>query len=296
MANYRRNSALLLAALSTATGLSTATAWHTTVVRPAIRARANARLALPPGGWLDQNCPPKAEAEEGLGVTISTDESLWEDNDFAPYVDAQREWMQVSVDRVVLLSTYLQLTFLAKLAVLMKADTMDETADYKLGGRMSNNRWRVHGYVDRSRRVIRSTDGEWPIAHPASSLGRPPAATPIATIQRIFTQLKKGGGPSTTPRNPAPAPPHVRLILRKVDPAKPVGRLEPRVAAQIRTAWRRRLPHRALPRADVTLHRPHSIRIRSTSSTPAVAGYSRSRLLSRRRLLNPPTVLDRCPD
>jgi hypothetical protein len=70
--------------------------------------------------------------------------------------------LQVSVDRVVLLSTYLKLTFLAQLAVSMRAYSMDEDADYTLGGRQLNNRWRVHGYVDRRRRVIRSAEGEFP--------------------------------------------------------------------------------------------------------------------------------------
>ena len=82
--------------------LNVANAWHTPMtIRPTTRASrlGGVRLALPTGvsnGWLDQNCPPQAEAEKLLGVTISTDESLWEDNDFTPYIDEQREWTQVS--------------------------------------------------------------------------------------------------------------------------------------------------------------------------------------------------------
>lgn len=63
------------------------------------RASATTCMALPDGrsaGWLQANCPPKAEAEERLGVTVSTDESLWDDNDFTPYVDEEREWRQAS--------------------------------------------------------------------------------------------------------------------------------------------------------------------------------------------------------
>jgi hypothetical protein len=63
------------------------------------RASAAARMALRDGlsaGWLGANCPPKAEAEERLGVAVSTDESLWDDNDFTPYVDEGREWRQAS--------------------------------------------------------------------------------------------------------------------------------------------------------------------------------------------------------
>lgn len=67
----------------------------------------------------------------------------------------------MSVDRVVLLATFLKLTFLAQLSVNMRAYSMDENANYKLGGRQLNNRWRVHGYVDRSRRVVRSAEGEF---------------------------------------------------------------------------------------------------------------------------------------
>jgi hypothetical protein len=61
----------------------------------------------------------------------------------------------------VLLATYLKLTFLAQLSVCMRANSMDEDANYKLGGRQPNNRWRVHGYVDRRRRVVRSAEGEF---------------------------------------------------------------------------------------------------------------------------------------
>ena len=60
----------------------------------------------------------------------------------------------------MLLATYLKLNFLATLLVKMNAYSMDEMAEYKVGGRQLNNRWRIHGYVDRSKRVIRASEGE----------------------------------------------------------------------------------------------------------------------------------------
>lgn len=56
----------------------------------------------------------RAEVEEAFDIKLSTDETLWEENEFMKYVDEEREWTQTGVDRVTLLGTYLALNYLTK--------------------------------------------------------------------------------------------------------------------------------------------------------------------------------------
>ena len=99
----------------------------------------------------------KAEAEEALSVTISSDESLWEENDFMQYQDA--DWTQKSIDRVVLLVAYLILNSIGKLRIRMGQYSMEEYVDLPWGAQ-DQNKWNVHGYVNARSRVVRSTDGQ----------------------------------------------------------------------------------------------------------------------------------------
>ena len=99
----------------------------------------------------------KSEVEKEFGVSISSDVSLWESNEFMQYVGA--EWMQDSVERVVLLFTYLALNSVAKLSVSMAANTFEEFVDLPWG-RQDQNAWVVYGYVDERTRIVRSKEGQ----------------------------------------------------------------------------------------------------------------------------------------
>ena len=56
----------------------------------------------------------RAEVEKVFDVTLSSDETLWEKNEFTKYVDEEQEWTQTGVDRVTLLGTFLALNYLTK--------------------------------------------------------------------------------------------------------------------------------------------------------------------------------------
>ena len=106
-------------------------------------------------GFLKIGYEEKAEAEEALSVTISSDEALWESNEFSKY---EGVWTQSSVDKVVLLFTYLALNSIAKLRVRLDAYTMDESVDLPWGTQ-DQNKWVIYGYVNERQRVVRSRDG-----------------------------------------------------------------------------------------------------------------------------------------
>ena len=103
-------------------------------------------------GYEDQ----RKEAELQLSVVVSSDESLWESNGFSQWEGG--EWMQVSVDEVVLLATYLAFKA-AKLFVTCSAKGFNEETELPVLGRQSANRWIVHGYVSDSVRIVRSAEG-----------------------------------------------------------------------------------------------------------------------------------------
>ena len=70
-------------------------------------------------GWRQRaggdDAAKRAEAEEAFGVSVLADEAVWESNDFTPYA-GDALWTQVEVDRVTLITTYVALNFLTKLA------------------------------------------------------------------------------------------------------------------------------------------------------------------------------------
>ena len=143
--------------------LTLAAAWHG--AQPALRGacRSRAAVMLPPNGvvtdgFLVVGYEEKAEAEEALGVVVSTDESLWDENAFAPYSQGG-EWKQKSVEKVVLLFTYLALNSFAKLRVRMDPYTFKEYADLPWGEQEQND-WVVHAYVNERQRIVRSKDGQ----------------------------------------------------------------------------------------------------------------------------------------
>ena len=108
-------------------------------------------------GFLVIGYEEKADAEKALGVTISTDEALWETNEFTQF--AGGEWKQDSVEKVVLLFTYLALNSVAKLRMSFTQFAMDEYADLPWGSQ-EQNKWFVHGYVNERQRVVRSREGK----------------------------------------------------------------------------------------------------------------------------------------
>lgn len=127
-----------------------------------------------PGGWTpDKGLPSgvsvsegflgskadRAEAEEVLEVTISSDEALWDTNEFTKYV-SDESWVMTAFDRVVLLGTFLQLKAAEGLfAEWKRPDYYEEYVELPLFGRTIFNRWVVHGYVSPTQRVCRSTEG-----------------------------------------------------------------------------------------------------------------------------------------
>lgn len=145
--------------------LALAHAWQqTTRIRSRPIAAAAARhlrmMAIPDGltdGFLgDAN--RRAEAEKDLGVVISSDESLWEANAFPN--DGNEEWRQVAIDRVVVISTYLLLKYVAKLRLCFTPDNrFKEWVDGPIVGRKDHNEWKVYGYVSDTVRVVRAEDG-----------------------------------------------------------------------------------------------------------------------------------------
>ena len=108
-------------------------------------------------GFLVIGYEEKQEAEKALGVVVSSDEGLWENNDFVQYQSG--EWKQKSIEKVVLLFTYIALNSFAKLCVRMNPFTFDEFADLPWG-RQEQNQWVVHGYVNERSRVVRSREGQ----------------------------------------------------------------------------------------------------------------------------------------
>jgi hypothetical protein len=100
----------------------------------------------------------KAEVEEVFGVTVSSDDTLWDDNEFAKYID-KGVWKQVAVERVVLLGTYIALNYLTKLSCRMDATCFEEFVELPLFGKKSHNKWVVHGYVSPTVRIVRALDG-----------------------------------------------------------------------------------------------------------------------------------------
>ena len=139
-----------------------------------VRSRPMPPVMALPGGWTpDRGLPAgisilngflgtaedRQEAQEKLKVQVSADESLWQDNDFMKYVGAE-EWRMVEYDRVVLLATFLQLKA-GKLAAKWERSECDYYEEYieSFLGRSIWNRWVVHGYVDRTTRICRSSEG-----------------------------------------------------------------------------------------------------------------------------------------
>jgi hypothetical protein len=139
-----RLAGLVLIAASHACGLSIAAA-RSSLARPATRACA-LRMMAPPNGLVDNflvtGYENKTEVEQAFGVVVSEDASLWDDNAFLEYVGP--EWVQSSVEKVVLLFTYLALNSFAKLSVRMGANTMEEEAILPWG-RRPQNEWVVYG-------------------------------------------------------------------------------------------------------------------------------------------------------
>ena len=139
-----------------------AASWHG--AQPALRHACRSRaVMLPPNGvvsdgFLVLGYEEKAEAEQALGVVVSSDESLWEANAFAPYSQGG-EWKQKSIERVVLLFTYIALNSFAKLRVRMGPYSFKEFADVPWGEQEQND-WVVHGYVNERVRIVRSRDGQ----------------------------------------------------------------------------------------------------------------------------------------
>ena len=105
----------------------------------------------------------KEEAEEQLGVRISTDADLWEQNEFRQYVRPQ-PWTMTSFGRVVLIFLFLKLK-LAKAVVAdwsgdgAPGDYYEEEIEGPLG-RSIFNRWVVYGYVSPTERIVRSSEGD----------------------------------------------------------------------------------------------------------------------------------------
>jgi len=130
-----------------------------------------------PGGWTpDKGLPSgvsisdaflgsaadRAEVEEVLNITLSSDDSLWkgDNNEFSKYVDPDENWVMTAFDRVVLLGTFLQLKAADGLSAEWKQpDYYEEYVELPLFGRTIFNRWVVHGYVSPTQRVCRSTEG-----------------------------------------------------------------------------------------------------------------------------------------
>jgi len=127
---------------------------------PAARALAPPRASLPAGavdGFLGDG-EARSEAEEAFCVTVSNDPDLWESsNDFARYEGSG--WKLTSVERVMLLTTYVALNYLVKLEMDMQRNGFDEDRVVPVLGRQRNNVWRVHGYIDPRSRIVRSTEG-----------------------------------------------------------------------------------------------------------------------------------------
>ena len=96
------------------------------------------------------NCPPRA-------FTVSSDPTLWEDNDFMPY--ASGEWTQSGWDRVVQLPTYMALKFTAKLAVASPGSDTFEVVDNGISN--LSDTWVVFGYINRKQRVVKSVEGHF---------------------------------------------------------------------------------------------------------------------------------------
>ena len=143
--------------------LQAAGAWHATLLsRPSVARHAPLAMQLGMFGEKVQDGfrgddKTRKEAEEALGVSISSDAALWEENDFAVYT-GPAEWSQVSVDKVTLLTTYIALNFLAKLSVVMAAEGYTESAAAPWG-KSPSNEWVVFGYVGPNTRVVKSKEG-----------------------------------------------------------------------------------------------------------------------------------------
>jgi hypothetical protein len=133
--------------------------------------RASVHLALPAGWQPSMGLPAgvsindgflgraadRAEAEAALGVTASSDEGLWDTNDFSDYA-AGATWASTGFDRVVLLPTFLKLRA-SKFTLEMVSDRYYEEYIENFFGRRLSNRWVVYGYVSPSSRIVRSTEG-----------------------------------------------------------------------------------------------------------------------------------------
>ena len=136
--------------------------WHAAAAPHSAAPRCSVSMLPPNGkltdGFLVIGYEEKAEAEKALGVTISSDESLWEENEFVQYQDGG-DWTQQSIERVVLLVTYLILNSIGRLRVRMGQYGMAEYVDLPWGAQ-DQNKWVVHGYVNARSRVVRSTDGQ----------------------------------------------------------------------------------------------------------------------------------------
>lgn len=144
-------------------------------------------------GWRQRaggdDAAKRAEAEEAFGVSVLADEAVWESNDFTPYA-GDALWTQVEVDRVTLITTYVALNFLTKLACTLDNFSCTEYTLSPLG-QQNHNEWTVYGYVSPRERIVRAEDG-------SASFGKwylqtlEPDATPTRLKYYMMQETKLG--------------------------------------------------------------------------------------------------------
>ncbi len=157
---------------------------------------ASCRMELPftvVDGWRQRaggdDAAKRAEAEEAFGVSVMADEAVWETNAFTPYA-GDALWTQVEVDRVTLITTYVALNFLTKLACTLDNFSCTEYTLSPLG-QQNHNEWTVYGYVSPRERIVRAEDG-------SASFGKwylqtlEPDATPTRLKYHMMQETKLG--------------------------------------------------------------------------------------------------------
>ena len=164
--------------------------------RSACTRSACCRMELPftlVDGWRQRaggdDAAKRAEAEAAFGVSVLADEAVWETNDFTPY-SGDALWTQVEVDRVTLITTYVALNFLTKLACTLDNFSCTEYTLSPLG-QQNHNVWTVYGYVSPRERIVRAEDG-------SASFGKwylqtlEPDATPTRLKYYMMQETKLG--------------------------------------------------------------------------------------------------------
>ena len=157
---------------------------------------ARCRMELPfsvVDGWRQRaggdDAAKRAEAEAAFGVSVLADEAVWESNEFTPYA-GDALWTQVEVDRVTLITTYVALNFLTKLACTLDNFSCTEYTLSPLG-QQNHNEWTVYGYVSPRERIVRAEDG-------SASFGKwylqtlEPDATPTRLKYHMMQETKLG--------------------------------------------------------------------------------------------------------